>query len=79
MVGDVTDSYGGIYGIGPKKAEAILGSRPTWAAVEQAFIKAGMTRDDAIQQARLARILRASDYDLEKGEIILWNPPLASH
>ena len=78
MVGDVTDSYGGIYGIGPKKAEAILGSRPTWSAVEQAFIKAGMTRDDAIQQARLARILRATDYNQKKGEVILWEPPSAT-
>jgi len=78
MVGDVTDSYAGIYGVGPKKAEAILGNRPTWAAVEQAFIKAGMTRDDAIQQARLARILRFSDYDSMKGEVILWTPPSAS-
>ena len=78
LTGDATDGYKGIPGIGPKKAEAILGARPHWGAVEQAYIKAGMTRDDAIQQARLARILRFSDYDSMKGEVILWTPPSAS-
>lgn len=73
-VGDPTDGYKGIPGIGPKRAEAILGTRPHWAAVEQAFIKAGLTRDDAIRQARLARILRWSDWDQEKGEPKLWTP-----
>lgn len=74
MVGDTVDGYKGIHGIGPKKAEAILGSHPSWGAVEQAFLKAGMTKDDAIQQARLARILRWSDWDEQKGEVKLWTP-----
>ena len=71
LTGDATDGYKGIPGIGPKKAEAILGSRPHWGAVEQAYIKAGMTRDDAIQQARLARILRWSDWHEEIQELSL--------
>ena len=74
LTGDATDGYKGIPGIGPKKAEQILGSRPHWGAVEQAYIKAGMTRDDAIQQARLARILRWSDWHEEIQEIRLWTP-----
>ena len=74
LTGDATDGYKGIPGIGPKKAEAILGSRPHWGAVEQAYIKAGMTRDDAIQQARLARILRWEDWHDEIKEIRLWLP-----
>lgn len=73
-VGDPVDGYKGIPGIGPKKAEAILGSRPHWGAVEQAYIKAGMTKQDALTQARLARILRWSDWDEEKGEVKLWTP-----
>jgi len=73
-VGDPVDGYKGIPGIGPKKAEALLGTRPHWGAVEQAYIKAGLTRDDAIQQARLARILRWSDWNEETGELILWTP-----
>lgn len=74
LTGDTTDGYKGVPGIGPKKAEAILGSRPHWGAVEQAYIKAGLTKADALTQARLARILRWSDWDTEKGEVILWKP-----
>ena len=72
LTGDITDSYKGVPGIGPKKAEAILGPRPNWAAVEKAYIDAGMTRDDAITQARLARILRWTDW--AEGGPKLWTP-----
>ena len=74
LTGDPTDGYKGVPGIGPKKAETILGPRPSWGAVEKAYITAGMTKADAITQARLARILRWSDWDAEKGEPILWKP-----
>lgn len=74
LTGDVTDGYKGLPGVGPKKAEAILGPRPDWGAVEQAYIKAGHTKEDALTQARLARILRWSDWDVEKGEPIPWTP-----
>ena len=74
LTGDTTDGYKGVPGIGPKKAEVILGTRPHWGAVEQAFIKAGLTKADALTQARLARILRWSDWDAEKGEPIPWKP-----
>ena len=72
LTGDSADGYRGVPGIGPKKAEAILGPRPHWGAVEKAYIDAGLTRDDAIQQARLARILRWSDW--HEGEPMLWTP-----
>jgi len=74
LTGDTTDGYKGLVGVGIKKAEAILGSRPHWGAVETAYLKAGHTRDEAITQARLARILRASDWDEAKQEVILWTP-----
>tara|TARA_B100001057_G_scaffold35947_1_gene32532 strand:+ start:12566 stop:13312 length:747 start_codon:yes stop_codon:yes gene_type:complete len=74
LTGDATDGYSGVKGIGPKTAEKLLGHRPHWGAVEQAYLKAGMTRDDAIQQARLARILRFSEWDEVKGEVKLWHP-----
>jgi len=78
LTGDQTDGYKGIPGVGPKKAEVILGARPHWGAVEQAYIKAGLTRDNAIQQARLARILRWSDWHDEIQEIRLWTPPVSA-
>ncbi len=74
LTGDPTDGYKGVPGIGPKKAEAILGPRHDWGAIEKAFLDAGLTKDDALTQARLARILRWSDWDAEKGEPILWKP-----
>ena len=74
LTGDSTDGYSGCKGVGEKTAQKILGTKPTWASVEQAYIKAGMTRDDAITQARLARILRWSDWSESKGEPILWLP-----
>ena len=47
LTGDVTDGYKGCPGVGPKTAEKILGPRPHWGAVEQAYIKAGLTKEDA--------------------------------
>ena len=73
---DPVDGIKGIPGVGDKKAEVILGSRPSWGAVEQAYIKAGMTRDDAIQQARLVRILRWEDWLDKKQEVRLWLPKI---
>ena len=74
LTGDPSDGYKGCPQIGPKKAEAILGPKPHWGAIEQAYMKAGLTKADALQQARLARILRWSDWDADKGEPILWKP-----
>jgi hypothetical protein len=33
-----------------------------------------LTEDHALTQARVARILRTQDYNLEKEEIKLWSP-----
>ena len=74
LQGDAVDGYGGLKGVGEKTAKKILGIRPVWDSVEQAYIKAGYTRDDALEQARLARILRWTDWDEKKGEPILWTP-----
>lgn len=74
LVGDSVDNISGLKGCGDKTADKILGSRPSWGAVEQAYIKAGLTREDAIHQARLVRILRWSDWDEKKEKPILWTP-----
>ncbi len=75
LTGDTVDGYAGVKGIGPKSAEKILGTRPEWSLVENAFIKAGYTKEQALNQARLARILRWQDWDADKEEPILWTPP----
>lgn len=73
LVGDLTDNYQGCPKVGPKTAEKILEKSCTWDAVVAAFVKAGLSETVALQNARLARILRASDY--KEGEVILWTPP----
>ena len=85
LTGDVTDGYKGLPGCGPVAADKILKSAIQfdgesfeaciWRNVVAAYEKRGLTEDDAIIQARMARILRASDYDFKKKEPILWNPP----
>ena len=74
LTGDSTDGYSGCPRIGPKTAEKLLGNHPSWELVAQAYIKAGLTRDDAIAQSRCARILRWSDWDAENEQVNLWEP-----
>ncbi|WP_142850689.1 exonuclease [Telmatospirillum sp. J64-1] len=74
LTGDQTDGYPGCPGIGPKKAEDILKDDPSWERVVTAYVKAKLTEDDAIVQARVARILRYTDYDFKKKRPILWTP-----
>lgn len=73
LVGDPADGYPGLKGYGPRTAEKLLGSRPTWQKVEQAYIKAGLSRDDALLQARLARILRWCDWDSTNSKPIFYD------
>ncbi len=73
LTGDTTDGYPGLPGCGPKGAEKVL-EDPSWKAVVAAYEKKGLTEDDALVQARCARILRATDYDYRKKEVKLWLP-----
>lgn len=80
LTGDVTDGYKGCPGIGPKNAEKILANFyeddfDAWGAVVKTYESKGLTEDDAVVQARMARILRASDYDFKNKRPILWDPP----
>lgn len=85
LVGDTSDGYKGCPGIGKVKAEKLLADATmdaspsnywgdVWKAVVGAFESKGLTEADALVQARLARILRWSDWDNEKKEPILWTP-----
>jgi DNA polymerase-1 len=82
LVGDTSDGYKGCPAIGKVKAEKLLTEvliqpglpQPYWPTVVKAYEKAGLTEADALVQARLARILRWSDWDNEKKQPILWSP-----
>ena len=87
LVGDRVDGYAGCPGMGPVKAKAFLdraGSIPgeisgaeipeAWSAIVGAFEGKKLTAEDALQQARVARILRPLDWDEEAQKPLLWTP-----
>ena len=77
MAGDNTDGYAGVPGIGVKKAEKIFEEKGyTGKAVVETFEEKDMTEEDALCNARLARILTAEDYNFDTKEPILWTPPI---
>lgn len=47
-----------------------------WEGIVSLYAKAGYNEEYALQQFRVARILRSSDYDFKKKEPILWTPEL---
>lgn len=75
LQGDPADGYKGCPGIGHARAEKAL-SKPgsMWENVKKEFAKAGLSEDYALTQARLARILRWSDWDSAAKRPILWTP-----
>ena len=76
LTGDPVDGYPGCPGVGPVKAEKLLGNDPSewWGVVVATYTKAGLTEADALTMARVARILRLTDWDMERQEPILWTP-----
>jgi DNA polymerase-1 len=77
LMGDQVDGYSGLPGVGPKKAEAILDQAEgsLWSAVVKAYEKKNLGEEEALTQARVARILRATDFNFKTKEPILWQPP----
>ena len=78
LVGDSTDNYKGCPKIGKVTAERILSTakkekKDLWKTVLLEFKNAGMTKKDAVINARMARILRSHEYNLNTGKIELWN------
>jgi DNA polymerase-1 len=87
LVGDKTDGYSGCPGVGPVKAEKVLNEACDkalemgedlnsfmWQAIVKAYAKAGLGEEEALRQAQVARILRASDYDFVNKKPIPWRP-----
>ena len=77
LTGDTADNYKGCPSVGPVKADKILDDAESdyWPAVVTAFEKAGLTVDDALVQARCARILRSEDLTNNQERPPLWTPP----
>ena len=75
LTGDSVDGYSGCPGVGPVKAKRIL-EDPSWESVVSAYESAGLDEDDALVQARVARILRWGEYSVQKEVVSLWNPPI---
>tara|TARA_B100000085_G_scaffold35489_1_gene29186 strand:+ start:937 stop:1701 length:765 start_codon:yes stop_codon:yes gene_type:complete len=76
LVGDLTDGFGGCPTIGGVKASRVLANKKDlpemWEAVVAEYEKQKLDKKYALTQARLARILRASDWDSKKEKPILW-------
>ena len=75
LQGDSVDGYKGCPGIGPKKAEKILdGTTDPWGDIVSAYMSKGLTEDDALVQAQVARICQSKNYNYDKAEVIPWTP-----
>lgn len=80
LTGDITDGYPGCPSVGAVTAANVLEGldtldiRTCWEAIVAIYKKKGHTEEEALQQARCARILRASDYDFKTNRIKLWTP-----
>lgn len=82
LTGDPSDNYNGCPGVGPKKALRMLGAVPSvdgvlgmWKVVVASYQAKGLTEEDALVQARVARITRLTDWDMNKKTVKLWTPP----
>lgn len=76
LCGDSTDGYSGCPSVGAKTAEKILDvpTKDMWSVVVDAYKKKGLTYEDTLIQARVARILRGDEYNMDTGEMNLWIP-----
>jgi|TARA_R110000822_G_scaffold91216_7_gene210433 5'-3' exonuclease len=78
LTGDKTDGYDGIDGVGIKTAEKLIKKYTNvplldlWKVVKGIYVEKGYTEKEALQQARVAHILRDGDYNKKTGEVKLW-------
>lgn len=78
LTGDPVDGYTGCPGIGKSSiyAEETLGADhdELWDIVLEGYASKGYSEEDAVLQARLANILRATDYNYKTRMPRLWQP-----
>ena len=78
LIGDTVDGYYGCKGIGDKTARKLLGEvgekslSEMWEIVKDTFKDKGFSEEEALLNARMARILHVEDYDFKKKEAKLW-------
>jgi DNA polymerase I len=84
VTGDTTDGYPGCPGVGavsgaklldPFKGDETFDVAGAWQAILGAYTKKGLTVEDALVNARVARICRHEDFNYETKQVNLWNPP----
>lgn len=83
LTGDSTDGYPGCRGVGEKSpfvaaVREAKNLQAMWHVVVGAYLSHGLSPEDALAQARCARILRASDWDFQTRKPRLWTPPVRS-
>jgi DNA polymerase-1 len=77
LTGDAVDGFKGCPGMGPVGAKKILDNsaeEAVWRRVVVAYERKRLTEEDALRNARLARILRWDDWDRTKKQPKLWTP-----
>lgn len=80
---DKVSPYDHTFTRGPRKGTtevrwSVEPSASDWETVVSLYNKAGLTEEDALVQARVARILRHTDYDFKNKTVKLWEPPKIS-
>lgn len=78
LIGDSADGYKGCPGMGPVSADKLLnGPRnphdTDWDLVVEAYTKAGCRPEEALVNARVARILRTEDIN-KANQVVWWTP-----
>ena len=76
LTGDATDGYGGVPKVGPVAATKALDKNGyNWDTVVGMYEKAGLTENEALTNAWMARLLRADNYSFRTNTIKkLWTP-----
>ncbi len=76
LTGDSSDGYSGCPGVGVRRATTVLdgAGHDPWMSIVAAFESRGLSEEDALVQARVARILRCCDFNFSLREPILWRP-----
>jgi len=78
LSGDATDGYTGLPTVGIKTAEKLISKYTNvpildlWKIIIGLYKDKGFTEKEALQQARVARILRHGEYNKNTGDIKLW-------